>query len=96
MKFTDKFIELNSTCYDNKLLDNMNGDWSKVDLLSVPIKINIEEIEYYSSAIPGRLPFDYDNYVCTNIITKSGNEYLVDMKVSDFENYLNKFANENK
>lgn len=85
-KMLDEFIELRYYSYNQKEVELMGKEVSEAERLKHKITIRRSEVESFEEAIPATLEYSKDNLVNTFLTTKTGNQFLVDMRYADFKN----------
>ena len=53
------------------------------------VRLNPLDIQSYSPDTNGEFPTSADQLICTRVTMKAGNDYVVNMPINDFEDYLN-------
>lgn len=87
-RFTDSFLEIPCLVFDQEVADIIGKKGSEMPLIEVVAKIIKTEIDSYAEAIPLD-DFRSDNKIWTGIQMKSGQHYIVNMPLDDFEKLLN-------
>ena len=90
MNFTDKFLEVDCFAYNNEESELYNAKQKESDLVRCKRLINPSRIESINEAIP-LYDFREDNAIWVNITMFSGNEFIVDMPLTEFKKLLNNF-----
>lgn len=88
MRYTDRFIRLPCTIYnpeENELLNKSYKDSEKIEVMKI---INPNRIESYGESIPVE-DFREDNKVWTNVTMQSGDDFIANITIEEFETILN-------
>ena len=85
---TDRFLPIRIRTHD---LNQIEQGLSVIDSITITAKINPMAIESYREAIPTHLEVHPTNVICTLVVMKSGDEFLVEMQMENFECLLNNF-----
>jgi hypothetical protein len=81
------FIELPSLTYDSKDHERTGKEPDECELIEVVRKLDASRIESYREAIPTS-DFREDNKIWTQIVTHSGDTFIINMPLSEFEKLL--------
>jgi len=91
------FVELPTIAYDPKNQELFNKRPDECDLIEVIRKVMITCIESYHEGIPVS-DFREDNKIWTDVFMKSGDSFIVNMPLAEFEkllmNHLEEYKNE--
>ena len=85
---TDRFLTIPIMLFDMSQIDK---GMKTIDSVAIEAKINPMAIESYREAIPIHLDVRIEHIICTLVTMKSGDEFLVEMKMESFEILLNDY-----
>lgn len=89
----NRYIEVPTITYDSDTQNITGKPPDQCNLIEVTRFINPKRIESYREAIPGS-DFREDNKIWTEVGMESGDSFIVNMPVSDFETLLKMTTNE--
>lgn len=81
------YIELPIIIYDNKEQEITNKQPDECELIEAIKKVRASRIESYRQAIPAS-DFREDNKIWTEVVMESGEMFIVNMPLSEFEKVL--------
>lgn len=81
------FIELPIIVYNGKEQEMTNKQPDECELIEVVRKVKVGHIESYEEAIP-KSDFREDNKIWTEVFMESGNSFIVNLTLAEFEKVL--------
>lgn len=82
-----RFIEIPSLTYDSRDHELTGKEPDECELIEVVRKLDVSRIESYREAIPTS-DFREDNKIWTQIVTHSGDSFVINMPLQEFEKLL--------
>lgn len=80
----NRFIDVPTLLYSSYEADLLDKNPHELECINVIKKINVDRIESYGEAIPLN-EFSEDNKCWTTVIMFSGNEFIIDMPMHEFD-----------